>query len=163
MAYKFNAGSESGPGDPADVDTTQQLPLGTRIKLYDTTLGPAEAIYLKGVASTAQGSWVSFDEAFVTTLLAANAVGQVAVALAAVDATTKFGWYVVYGKVPAKALAAFADDGKVYSTATPGSVDDAVVAGDLVVGAIGRSALGTPVAGQAYFQLSYPFATDVVG
>lgn len=143
-----------------DVDTSQKYRLGKRLK----DSAGNEYIYLKGVANTAQGSWVSFDEAHVTTLLAANAVGRVAVARAAVDATTKFGWFQIYGKVSAKVLASFADNGKIFATSTAGSVDDAVVTGDLVVGAIGRSAIdGGTSTGQAYVELNYPFATDVLG
>jgi hypothetical protein len=142
------------------VDSTRKYRLGTRIK----DSAGNEFIYLKGVTSTAQGSWVSFDEVHVTTLLAANAVGRVAVAQAAVDASTKYGWYCIYGKTSAKVLASFADNGKIFSTSTAGSVDDAVVTGDLVVGAIGRSAVdGGSSTGQAYVELSYPFATDVLG
>lgn len=142
-----------------DVYTKAKYRLGTRVK----DKAGNEFIFLKGVASTVAGSWVSFDELFVTTLLAANAVGRVGIAQAAVDATTKYGWYQIYGKASGKVLAAFADNGKVYGTSTAGSVDDAVVSGDLVVGAIGRSAIDGSVTGQAWMELSYPFATDVVG
>lgn len=143
-----------------DIHTEQKYRLGTRVKDRSGN----EFIYLKGVTSTAAGSWVSFDEAHVTTLLVANAVGRVAVAQAAVNASTKFGWYQIYGKASGKVLTGFADNGKIFSTATAGSVDDAVVTGDLVVGAIGRSAIdGGAATGQAYVELSYPFATDVLG
>jgi hypothetical protein len=144
------------PSGPGDIDSTELIPLGTRAKDKDGN----EYIYLKGVASTEAGSWVSFDEAHVTTLLAANAVGRVAIATAATVAST-YGWYQIYGKnTVAKVLAGFADNGKIYCTATPGSVDDAVVAGDLVVGAIGRSAIAS---GVATVELSYPFVTDALG
>ena len=143
-----------------EVHTEQKFRLGTRVKDRSGN----EYIYLKGVASTAAGSWVSFDEAHVTTLLAANAKGRVGVAQAAVDASTKFGWYMIYGKASGKVLAAFADNGLIYCTSTAGSVDDAVVAGDLVVGAIGRSAVdGGAATGQAYCELNYPFVTDALG
>lgn len=143
-----------------DVHAEIKFRLGTRVKDKQGN----EFIYLKGVTSTAAGSWVSFDEAHVSTLLAANAVGRVAVAQAAVDANTKYGWYQIYGKASGKVLALFADNGKIFATATAGSVDDAVVSGDLVVGAIGRSAIdGGAATGQAYVELSYPFATDVLG
>lgn len=141
------------------VDATRKYRLGTRIK----DSAGNEYIYLKGVASTVAGSWVSFDEAHISTLLAADAVGRVGVANAAVNATTKYGWYQIYGKATGKALAAFADNGKIFATATAGSVDDAVVTGDLVVGAIGRSALDTPSTGMIYAELNFPFVTDVLG
>lgn len=148
-----SAGAVEGTGA---IHTEQKHPLGTRAVDGDGN----EYIYLKGVASTVAGSWVSFDEAHLTTLLVANAKGRVAVAMAAIVADS-YGWYQVYGKnTIALVLAAFADNGLIYSTATAGSVDDAVVAGDLIVGAIGRSAVS---GGVATMELNYPFATDALG
>lgn len=119
-----------------------------------------EYIYLKGVASTVAGSWVTFDEAHVTTLAVADAQGRVAVAQAAVDSTSEYGWYMIYGTCSALCLASFLDNGKVYLTSTPGSVDDADVAGDAIVGAVGRSARNTTT-GMATFELNRPFAHDL--
>lgn len=141
----------------AEVHAEQKQRLGKRVKFQGN-----EFIYLKGITSCAQGSWVTFDEAHVTLLAVANAQGRVAVAGAAVDASTKFGWFQIYGKVPAKVLASFADNGKVYLTATPGSVDDADVSADFVIGAVGRSAIDVPATGQANFEISYPFVMDLV-
>jgi hypothetical protein len=141
-------------GALTDVDSAITNPLGTRRRV-----GSKEYIYLTGVASTAAGDVVTFDEAHLTTRLVANAVGRVAVALAAVVAD-KFGWYQIYGLGTANVLAGFADNGKCYATATAGSIDDAVVAGDLICGMIGRSAIAS---GQATVELNYPFATDALG
>ena len=139
-----------------NVDSNKQYALGTR---GEDNAGN-EYIYLQGVASTVAGSWVSFDEAHLTTLLTANAQGRVAIALAAVVAD-KFGWYQIYGKATGKVLTGFADNGKVYATSTAGSVDDADVAGDAIIGAIGRSAIDTPSTGKAYFELNYPMVQDM--
>lgn len=144
-------------GAVGDVDSVQLNALGTEAKDADGNI----FVYLKGVASTLANSWVSYDEVFVTTLLVANCQGRVAIASAAIDATTKWGWYCVSGKYAGKALAAFADNGKVYTTATAGSVDDADVATEVVIGAIGRSALDTPSLGLAYFELSRPIVMDL--
>ena len=57
-------------------------------------------------------------------------------------------------------MAGYVDNALVYATATPGSVDDAVVAGDRVKLALGASAVGTPSAGLAEFEISRPFADD---
>lgn len=149
-------GSAGAAENTSAVHSTAAHPIGTRAVDGDGN----EYIYLKGVASTVAGSWVSFDEAHETTLLTANAKGRVAVAMAATVAST-FGWYQVYGKnTIAKALTGFADNGLIYATGTAGSVDDAVVAGDLVVGAIGRSALSS---GVITVELNYPFVTDTLG
>lgn len=157
MANFSGQGPIALPGPVDQIDTEKAFPLGTRAKDSEGN----EFIYVQGVALGAAGSWVSLDEAYVTTLLAANAVGRVAILMAALNATTKYGWAQIYGKnVIAKALTGFADNGKIYATATAGSVDDAVVLGDLVVGAIGRSALAIDV---ITVELNYPFATDVLG
>lgn len=137
------------------IDSSAAYTVGTRTQTADGK----EYIYLKGVASTAVNSWVSFDEAYVTTLLVANAKGRVAIAMAAIVAD-KYGWYQVYGSGTGKVLASFADNGVIFSTSTAGSVDDAVVTGDLIVGAMGRSAVS---GGVATVELNYPFATDTLG
>jgi hypothetical protein len=138
------------------VHASKKFRLGTRV----SDVAGNEYIYLKGITSTAVGSWVTFDEAHVTTLSAANAQGRVAVAQAAVDANTKFGWYMIYGTCSALALTGFVDNGKVYLTATAGSVDDTDVAGDAVIGAIGRSAVNETTL-LATFELNYPLVMDL--
>ena len=72
----------------------------------------------------------------------------------------EFGWYQIQGKAVGKALAGFVDNANVYATATAGSVDDAVVAGDRVKEAKGASAVGTPSAGLAEFEIARPFMDD---
>lgn len=144
----------------ATTSTTQRHPLGTRVRAVDPTYGEGEFIYLKGVASTAIGSWVTIHEDdFTTTLLAANDIGQVGVAMSA-NVASQYGWYQISGKAIGKALAGYADNALVYATATAGSVDDAVVAGDRVKRAIGASALDAPGTGLAEFEIQYPFMDD---
>ncbi len=143
-----------------DNDTVQHHRLGERMRGHDATYGVGEFIYLKGVASTAVGSWVTFNQDDNTTaLLAANAIGPVAVAMSACVAG-EFGWYQIYGKAVGKALASYADNGLVYATATAGSIDDAVVAGDRVKLAKGASAVDTPSTGLAEFEIQYPYMDD---
>ena len=143
------------------VDTTPGFPLGHRVQGKSATLGAAEFVYLKGVSSCVEGSWVIYrPKAFTPTLLTANDIGAVAVALAAVNAGTSYGWFQVRGKAVGKALASYADDAWVYATSTAGSIDDAVVAGDRVKCARSCSALDTPVTGQAYFDITFPFMDD---
>lgn len=144
----------------AVTETTQNHPLGTRVQAKDPLYGVGEFIYLQGVASTEVGSWVIFNQDDNTTaLLAANAIGPVAVAMSA-NVANQFGWYQIYGEAVGKALAGFVDNANVYATATAGSVDDAVVAGDRVKSAKGGSAVGTPSAGLAEFEIQYPLMDD---
>lgn len=131
-------------------------------RAVDPTYGAGEFIYLKGLADTAIGSWVTYNlDDWTTALLAANAIGPVAVAMAAVDAATKGGWYQISGKAVGKALTGYADNGLVFATATAGSVDDTVVDGDMVHLAKGASALDTPSAGFAEFEISRPYMDDI--
>lgn len=147
----------------ADTSTTQNHPLGSIIQAKDdssTNYGSGEFIYLKGAASTAVGSWVTYNrDDGSTTLLAANAIGPVAVAMSA-NVADSYGWYQISGKAIGKALVGFLDDANVYATATAGSVDDAVVAGDRVKNAKGASAVGTPSSGLAEFEIDRPWMDD---
>lgn len=154
--------SDTRIGTPVltDTDTVAKLPLGTRIKANDPTYGEGEFIYLKGVASTAIGSWVTYNlDDNSTTLLAANAIGPVGIAMSA-NVASQYGWYQIYGKAIGLCLAGYLDNALVYATATAGSVDDAVVAGDRVKQAIGASAIGTPSGSFAEFEIEYPWMDD---
>lgn len=136
----------------SNVDTVAHHPLGTRMRDADGN----EYIYLLGVASTAAGSWVSYDEVYATTLLAANAVGRVAIAMAAIVASS-YGWYQIYGKNTTAATDTVAADKALYIDGTAGRADDAGVAGDAIFGAWSRSADTSNV---ATVELNYPFVTD---
>ena len=148
-------------GQPvADNSTTQAHRLGTIVRMHDDTYGAGEFIYLQGVASTAVGSWVTYNmDDGSTALLAADAIGPVAVAMAATVAN-EYGWYQISGKAVGLCATGFADNGNVYATATAGTIDDAVVAGDRVKNAKGASAIGTPAAGQAEFEIHRPWMDD---
>lgn len=151
-----------GIGAPviADNGDTQEYPLGAIIDIQSATYGMGKAIYLKGVASNTANSWVTYNpDDWSTALLAANASGPVAVSMAATVAD-EYGWFQIYGKAIGKALASYADNGLVYATATAGSVDDAVVAGDRVKNAKGASAVGTPSTGLAEFEIFFPIMDD---
>lgn len=135
------------------LDTTAQHSVG--IKAEDSSGN--EYIYGLGVASTVVNSWVTFDEALASTLAVANAVGRVGIAMGAIVAST-YGWYQIYGSGTGLVLASFADNGNVYLTSTDGSVDDTDVAGDAVIGAIGRSAIAS---GAATMELNYPHVLNI--
>ena len=152
--------------NPQQIDatsTTQNVALGTIIRAEDkasTAYGVGEFIYLQGVASTAVGSVVVYNQDDHSTALAsANAVGPVATAMSACVASN-YGWYQISGKGVAKVKASFADNGDVYLTSTAGSVDDADVAGDYVQGMKGASAIDTPATGQAEMEMSRPSVSD---
>lgn len=141
-------------GDTSIVDTTATAPFGTRA--IDTAGN--EYVYLKGVASTAAGSWVTFNPSTgVTALLAANAVGPVAIAMAAVTANTSYGWYMVKGTYATAASDTVAGASGLYIDGTAGRVDDAGVAGDCVFGAFSTAADST---NKLPVSIYYPFVLD---
>ena len=158
----YSVGSTVNPQPIDETSTTLKTKLGTKIRAQHADYGEAEFIYLKGVASTAQGDWVTFDEAYITARTVADAKGRVGVAMSA-NIANQYGWYCIYGKVPAEMKAGFADNGLVFLSSTAGHCDDAVVAGDLVEGAIGRGALDDPNTGQAWMELNYPWVDDMDG
>ncbi len=144
----------------ATNSSTAQHPLGAIFQAHDPDYFSGEFIYLKGVADTAVGSWVTYNlDDCSTALLAANAIGPVGVAMAATVAN-EYGWYHIQGKAVGKALSGYADNGLVYATSTAGSIDDAVVSGDRVKNAKGASAVGTPSSGLAEFEITRPFMDD---
>jgi len=167
-AYIFTPGVN---GVPADVHSVQRNPLGLVCEGFDALGLYGKWIYAKGVASTVQGSFVAldvtvstYDTALLDTDVAATQIGRVAVAMAAVDATTEFGFYQIYGQVPGLSLAAATDTKNAFATATAGSVDDAPLAEPsvgIVNGAFYLSAVDTPVSGQAYFLLNHPYMTGI--
>ena len=146
----------------ATTETVQKHPLGLIVSGVDPVYGGGEFIYLSGVASTVLGSWVTYNpDDFSTTLLAANAIGPVGVAMS-INVASQYGWYQISGKAIGKALVSFADNANVYGTATAGSVDDAIVAGDRVQSCKGASAVDTPSAGLAEFEIARPFVNDAL-
>lgn len=135
------------------TSTVQNYALGTRVRAFDPTYGEAEFVYGKGVASTVVGSAVHIKGDFTTALAAAQGIGLVGVAMSA-NVANQYGWYCISGVVPVKA-GTVAAAGQAYLTATAGTLDDAAVTGDAVMGAGFYTADGTPSAGLAMLSLFY--------
>jgi len=145
--------------DASGADYVLPVPLGTIITATDPTYGAGEFIFLEGVASTVVGSAAVYNpDDFSTTLGVADAIGPVGFAMSACVAG-KAGWYQISGKGVAKA-GTVADNASPYLTATPGVLDDAVVAGDRVKGAKFASADGTPSTGLAEIELWRPYVDN---
>jgi hypothetical protein len=133
MAYHVVRGP-IGAQPVATVSTVKNHPLGTIIQAKDPTYGQAEFIYLAGVTGTVAGSWVTYDIDGATALLAASAVGPVAIAMGA-NVGSSYGWYMIHGKHSAAlcwASLALTSNGLLYATASAGTADDAVVSGDRI-------------------------------
>lgn len=143
-------------GASDEVHTTQKNP----INCHAEDAQGNEYIYLVGVASTIAGSVVTFDEAGVTTLLAANAKGPVAVAQAATVAST-WGWYMVRGSCSVDVVANSADNATMGRETTDGKVGDGRAAGDQIANFFARGA--TTAAALATCQFCYPYVDDFIG
>lgn len=160
MAWTQSTGRLGLPAIQTNHAAQGATPLGTIICAHDPDYGDGEFIYLKGVASCAVGSWVTYNaDDFSTALLAADAIGPVAVAMAATVAG-EFGWFQISGKAVGACLTQFADNARVWITATGGSVDDASVAGDGVNNAKGASTTVVD-SGVADFEISRPWANNL--
>lgn len=141
-----------------DVHATQKYRLGVRNK----SKAGNEYVYLKGVTSCADGSWVHIAASWTAVLAVADGQGMLAIANGAVDAATKYGWFTVWGNEQGLCLVSFdgTNGAGTYLTSTAGSVDDTDVAGDAVHNAIGLTDRDTTT-GMATFQIAYPFTLDL--
>jgi len=143
----------------AATETVAKHTIGMVVNAVDDVLGGGEFIYLKGVASTVVGSLVTYDQFSATTTLApaTGGIGPVAVAMSA-NVANQFGWYQIGGAAAVKAPNAMTPGANVFMlAATPGSVDDAAVAGEQILGASVSTTTGTPSAGLALININRPF------
>lgn len=140
-------------GAPQAIDatsTTQNYPLGTRVRAVDPVLGEAEFIYCKGVASTAAYECIQINPNFTTTRAAGGtAKGHCGIAQSA-NVANQYGWYLIFGRglvlIAADVTASLA----AYATATAGTLADDVVAGSQIVGSMleaGLDAGGSAITG----------------
>ena len=146
--------------DIAETSTTQMAPLGSRVKARDIDnagYGDMEFVYGVGVASTAAGDLVLIDgSGFTTTRTLENLVGKCAVSMSA-NVASQYGWYCVDGTVNITS-GTVVDAKQLYVTSTAGSVDDAVVAGDVIYGtySVAASSGGTTLS-----SVTHPFINNV--
>lgn len=148
----------------ADVSTSTasgRVPgsnLGRIVEAIDPVYGAGEFIYLEGVASTVVGSVVTYDAYLNTTTIAPATGGNGPVAVAmSINLAGFHGWYQIQGTAAVKAPNAMVAEAQVFMlAATPGSVDDAAVAGEQILGAKVSTSTGTPGTGLALIQIQRP-------
>jgi hypothetical protein len=129
------------------VSTTAAVPVGTIVRAKDPTLGEGEFIYLPTNASVAVGNLMAYRQgasvgAAVTVKVpsAANYGGQVAVAMAAGQATS-FGWFQISGTAPLLKSAVILSANKpVFISTTAGRIRAVLSAGRQVLGIISGAA-----------------------
>lgn len=144
--------------------TTQNHPLGQIIQAVDPTYGVGEFIYLKGVGSTAVGSWVGYSPALGTSVLAAaNGTYPLAVSMTTNTTTGSYAWYQISGVAQALGLTSITHtSGFLALSGTAGSLDDASIIGDHVFNA--RKTVAVHVVGTFLdtYNLARPFTTNIV-
>jgi hypothetical protein len=136
-----------------DVDTTKRYALGHRVNVGDKAY-----VYVQGVTSGAAGKWVTFTAAGVTTLSTANGNGMVGILMAALDATTDFGFIQVYGENAIADVTDATAGEALYLTGTGGRLDKTDVAADMVLGVTVTANAASNVC--SVF-LNYPHVIDV--
>jgi hypothetical protein len=125
-----------------------------------------EYIFLKGATSVAANDFVFFRaDDYTAVRLVVTAIGDVAVAMAAVNAATKYGWFQIYGKgtgANASAILGATGAAALYAHAVTGAVLTTMVSGDLIHGAVSIGSQSVTGGGFAV-QLNYPFINQAGG
>lgn len=133
------------------VDTSAQVPVGSRA--FDTSGN--EWIYIRGTASTSNGTWVVYDLASDRTELLGRAsfYGPVGIFGTAITAT-QFGWAQIHGINRSASTDTVAARAQLYIDGTQGRADDADAAGSAILNAVSLSA---DVSNVATVYINYPF------
>lgn len=120
------------------VHSVQKYRLGTR----KVDVAGKMYVYLKGVSSLVAEDLVIYDDAYtaVRAVDGGDKSGPCAVAMAAVDAATEYGWFQIYGPGTVDCADTVAADKQLYLTSTAGRVDDADNAGDAIIGMMSTAA-----------------------
>lgn len=165
-------GTVDAPVAKADGNTYPSIPIGTVAQFRDTgttQLGVGTFVYLPGVSSTTIGDWVTWIGADATTTTpnkgaqtirwdgTANSGVPIAVATAAVTATTKYGWYQIQGAAIANISGTVTSGNPAYFASTATVKATPAVGGKQVLGVVASSANGVPNTTNAIYTLSYPF------
>ena len=146
MAYCVDASPAVGAHN--EVHTSQLNPLGA-VRLFSDG---NYYIYLKGVTSCVDGSIVVYQPGVWTAILIATGVkGSVAIAQAAVDAATEYGWFMHIGSDVTTTRTALTSNTALFAGGVAGYVDVTAVKGDQVIGLYCRNAAGA--VGSAQLQI----------
>jgi len=142
--------------------TNKRFKLGTRKR----DVSGNEYVYMLGVASNVAGAWVTYNSVSASTapvLAVADAVGPLAISMAANTSATSASWYLIYGNHSA---ADVLDNGpapgaSLYMSATTACLDDAAIAGEWVSGAVVTTqAVTSGSIGTAGVFITYPWLND---
>lgn len=145
------------------VSTVKNHPLGFEVQAKHATYGVCTFRYCEGVANVIATDWCVIGEDHVLTRLTADLKGPVGIAMSAIVASS-YGWVQVQGVGVGGSGGAIVDNAAIYATGAGavGTVDDAVVDGDMVHGAFARATIsGAVITGK--FQIDRPYVDDIAG
>jgi hypothetical protein len=138
------SGTTAGAAALDEIDTTQKFAWGKEIDGLHETYGAGKFVYVKGVSGGFAGAVVLYQSSNGVTIISATsgllqAGSPVAVLLAALDATTKYGWAQVSGdaviKKTAVAVPPATTRTDVFLSATAGRIMPTSVATRRIMGA----------------------------
>lgn len=119
-------------------------------------LGPGEAVYAKGVASTVRGDLCVIYGDGTTARAVSNGakLGRAGIALSA-NVANQYGWYLVYGVAPITQTYSTigTSNGPLYVFSTAGQMDDVAVGSAAGLQVVGANSVGT---NRQLALLSYP-------
>ena len=148
MAFSVDSAPAVGAHD--EVHSSQYNALGAVRDFSDGNT----YIYLKGVTNCADGSVVAYQPGVWTAVLVATGVkGSVAIAQAAIDASTKYGWFLIVGSDTITVRTAVTSNTALFAGGVAGYVDVAAVKGDQILGLLVRNAAAAG-GGSAQIQIS---------
>lgn len=140
-------------GEHNEVHAEQKNPLGA-VRLFSDG---NHYIYLKGVTGCFDGATVVYQPGVWTAVLTATTVkGSVAIAQAAVDAATEFGWFLHIGSDVITVRTACTSNTALFMGGVAGYVDIAAVKGDQIFNMFIRNAAGAG-GGSAQVQIDRAF------
>ncbi len=159
-------------GDGVTV-TGPSVPVGTIARFRDngsTKLGSGAFIFLPGVTSTVAGDVVTYRQSAGTDVAnnlndgaaterwagTANTGFPLAIATAAVDNQSKWGWYQIQGGAIVNISGTVTAGNPAYFGQTAVLQNNAAVGGKQVLGARATSAEGVPDTGKAIFTINNP-------
>lgn len=138
------------------VDATPQFPVGTIVNTNDG----GQAMYVQSTTSALSTyAAVSIDaNGLATMLTTTNAATSPRIGFAQTSiATGAYGWVALGGTVLVNCAAQCAPNVNIYTTATPGVLDDAVVSGGYIAGLVVTTTISNATATTAVCQ--YPHVT----
>ena len=142
------------------TDTSPSFALGTTVNLSDG----GQAVYVRAASTVATYAAVSVQvDNTVVPLTTTNAANSKAIGFAQVSiASAYYGWVQLGGKPRVNVAVACQPNVPLYTTATAGVLDDAVVSGGLVAGLVATTSAASASAVTCI--AGYPhIATGVVG